>query len=155
MALIKDISDSLENFKTLNKMNHDQYPKSHKNNHDAEKDKSRKKRKRSEMTTNRINKRVKLKGIPSNILKVRHNAEMYLKCGEGPHKGYECFFKQLVTIKTIPKKWGIPQVQGTSKDKKKDEKKDVKISAVRIEDEYGRRIIELVLYSDGEYDITH
>ena len=36
MALIKDISDSLENFKTLNKMNHDQYPKSHKNNHDAD-----------------------------------------------------------------------------------------------------------------------
>ena len=78
--------------------------KKKKKNHDAEKDKSRKKRKRSEMTTNRINKRVKLKGIPSNILKVRHNAEMYLKCGEGPHKGYECFFKQLVTIKTIPKK---------------------------------------------------
>lgn len=46
-------------------------------------------------------------------------------------------------------------MQSTSKDKKKDEKKDVKISAVRIEDEYGRRIIELVLYSDGEYDITH
>ena len=44
-------------------------------------------------------------------------------------------------------------MQDTSKDKKKDDKKDVKISAVGMEDEYGGRIIELVTDSDGEYDI--
>ena len=44
-------------------------------------------------------------------------------------------------------------MQDTSKDKKKDDKKDVKISAVGMEDEYGGRIIELVMDSDGEYDI--
>ena len=44
-------------------------------------------------------------------------------------------------------------MQDTSKDKKEDGKKDVKISAVGMEDEYGGRIIELVTDSDGEYDI--
>ena len=72
---------------------------------------------------------------------------------QGPHKWYECFPKQPVPNKTDSKKKGIPQVQDTSKDKKKDDKKDVKISAVGMEDEYGRRIIELVTDSDGEYDI--
>ena len=78
---------------------------------------------------------------------------MCLKRGKGPHKWWECFSKQPVTTKTIPKKKGIPQVQDTSKDKKKDDKKDVKISTIGMEDEYGRRIIELVTNSDGEYDI--
>ena len=58
-----------------------------------------------------------------------------------------------MTTKTVPKKKGIPQVQDTSKDKKQDDKKDVKISAVGMEDEYGGRIIELVTDSDWEYDI--
>ena len=44
-------------------------------------------------------------------------------------------------------------MQDTSKDKKKDDKKDVKISAVGMEDEYVGRIIELVTDSDEEYDI--
>ena len=44
-------------------------------------------------------------------------------------------------------------MQDTSKDKKKDERKDVKISAVGMEDEYGGQITELVTDSDGEYDI--
>ena len=35
MALIRDIGHSLENFKTLNKMNHDHHPKSHNNSHDS------------------------------------------------------------------------------------------------------------------------
>ena len=78
---------------------------------------------------------------------------MYLKCGKGPHKWYECFSKQPVTTKSVPKKKGILQVQDTSKDKKKDDQKDVKISAVSMEDEYGGRIIELVTDSDVEYDI--
>ena len=33
MALIRDVGHSLENFKTLNKMNNDHHPKSHKNSH--------------------------------------------------------------------------------------------------------------------------
>ena len=153
MALIRDIGHSLENFKTLNKMNHDHHPKSHKNSHDSRQGNAGKKRKRSEMTTDRKDQSVELKGIPAHILEERKNAEMCLKCGKGPHKWYECFSKQPVTTKTVPKEKGIPQVQDTSKDKKKDEKKDVKISAVGMEDEYSGRIIELVTDSDGEYDI--
>ena len=153
MALVRDIGHSLENFKTLNKMNNDHHPKSNKNSHDSRQDKSGKKRKRSEMTTDRKDKSAELKGIPADILEERKKADMCLKCGKGPHKWYECFSKQPVTTKTVPKKKGIPQVQDTSKDKRKDDKKDVNISAVGMEDEYGGRIIELVTDSDGEYDI--
>ena len=35
MALVNDIGHSLENFKTLNKMNNDHHPKSNKNSHDS------------------------------------------------------------------------------------------------------------------------
>ena len=105
------------------------------------------------MTTDRKDKSVELKGIPSDILEERKKAEITLKCGKGPHKWFECFSKQPITTKIVPKKKGIPYVQDTSKDKKKDDKKDVKISAVGMEDEYGGRIIELVTDSDGEYDI--
>ena len=144
MALIRDIGHSLENFKTLNKMNNDHHPKSHNNSHDSWQDKWGKKRKRSEMTTNRKDKSMELKGIPSDILEERKKAEICLKCGKGPHKWFECFSKQPVTTRTVPKKKGIPQVQDTSKDMKKDDKQDVKIFAVGVEDEYGGRIIELV-----------
>ena len=105
------------------------------------------------MTTDRKDKSVELKGIPSDILEERKKAEMCLKCGKGPHKWFECFSKQPVTTKTVPKKKGIPQVQDTRKEKKKDDKKDVEISAVGMEDEHGGRIIELVTDSEGEYDI--
>ena len=118
MALIRDIGHSLENFKTLNKMNHDHHLKSNKNSYDSRQDKSGKKRKRSEMTTDRKDKSVELKGISVDILEERKKAEMCLKCGKGPHKLFECFSKQPVTTKTVPKKKGIPQVQDTSKDKK-------------------------------------
>ena len=105
------------------------------------------------MTTHRKDKSVKLKGIPLDILKERKKAEMCLKYGKGPHKWFECFSNQPVTTKTVSKKKGIPQVQDTSKDKKKDDKKNWRILLVGMEDEYGRRIIELVTDSDREYDI--
>ena len=54
-----------------------------------------------------------------------------------------------MTTRTVPKKKGIPQVRDTSK---KEDKKEVKISAVGMEDEHGGRIIELVTDSDGEYE---
>ena len=44
-------------------------------------------------------------------------------------------------------------MQDTTKDEKKDDKKDVEISAVCMEDEYGARIIELVIDSNVEYNI--
>ena len=94
MALIRDIGHSLENFKTLNKMNHDHHPKSHKNSHDNRQEKSGKK------TTDRKDKGVELKGIPVDILEERKKADMCLKCGKGPHKWYECFSKQPVTTRT-------------------------------------------------------
>lgn len=37
---------------------------------------------------------------------------------------------------------------------KKEDKKDVEISAVGMEDEYGGRIIESVTDSDGDYDLS-
>ena len=105
------------------------------------------------MTTDRKDKSAELKGIPADILEERQKADMCLKRGKGPHKWYKCFFKQPVTTKTVPKRKGIPQVQDNSKDKKKDDKNDMKISGIGMEDEYGGRIIELVTDSDGEYDI--
>ena len=150
MALIRDIGHSPKNFRTLNKMNNDHHPKSHKNRHNSGQDMSGKKRKSSEMTTDRKDKSVELKGIPFHILEEKKKAEMCLKCGKGPYKWFKCFLKQPVTIKNVLKKKGIPQVQDTRGDKKKDDKKDVKISAVSMEDEYGGRIIELVTDRDGE-----
>ena len=133
MALVRDIGLRLENFKTLNKMNNDDHPKSDKNSHDSRQDKAWKKRKRPEMTTHRKDKSPELKGILANILEERKKADMCLQCGKCPPKWYECFSKQPVTTKTVPKKKGIPQVQDTNKDKKKHNKKDVKISAVGME----------------------
>ena len=153
MALFRDVGYTLENFKILNKMNHDHHSKLHKNSNDSRQDKSGKKRKRSEMTTDRKDKRVELKGIPSAILEETKKVEMCLKCGNGPYKWFECLLRQLVTTKTVPKKKGILQVQDTSQDKKKDDRKDVKISAVAMKDEYGGRIIKLGTDSVGEYDI--
>ena len=118
MALVRDIGHSLENFKTLNKMNNDHHAKSNKNNYDSRQDKSGKKRKRSEMTTDRKDKSAELKGIPVDILEERKKVDMCIKCVKGPHKWYQCFSKQPVTTKTVPKKKGMPQVQDTSKDKK-------------------------------------
>ena len=74
---------------------------------------------------------------------------MCLKCGKGPHKWYECFVKEPINTKMVLKVKGVPQVKDTCKD----EKKDVKISGVGMEDEHGGRIIELVTDSDGEYDL--
>ena len=109
-----------------------------------------KKRGRKEISTDRKEKSVELKGIPDDIIADRKKADMCLKCGKGPHKWYECWAKAPVTTRTVPKKKCIPQVRDTSK---KEDKKEVKISAVGMEDEHGGRIIELVTDSDGEYEL--
>ena len=93
---------------------------------------------------------MELKGILEDIIAERKKAEMCLKCGKGPHKSLECFAKNPITTQTIPKKGGILQVRNTTKE---DKKKDVKISAVGKQDEYGGRIIELVTDSDGDYEL--
>ena len=72
---------------------------------------------------------------------------MCLKCGEGPHKCFECYAKNPIVSRTVTKKGGAPQVQHTSKKQKTE---DVKISAVGMKDEYGGRVIELV--ADSEED---
>ena len=73
----------------------------------------------------------------------------FLMYGKGPQKWFECFAKEPITTKMVPKVKGVPQV----KDTYKEEKKDVKISGVGMEDEHGGRIIELVIDSDREYDL--
>ena len=75
---------------------------------------------------------------------------MWLKCGKGPNKWFECFAKNPITTRTGPKKGDILQVRDTTKE---DKKKDVKISAVGREDEYRGRIIELVTDSDEDYKL--
>ena len=89
MALVRDIGHSLENFKTLNKINNDPHPKSNKNSHDSRQEKSGKTRKSSEMITNMKDKSAELKGIPADILEERKMADMCLKCGVGD---FICFF---------------------------------------------------------------
>ena len=73
---------------------------------------------------------------------------MCLKCGKGPQKWFECYAKNLIVSRTVPKKRGVLQVRDTSKKQKTE---DVKISAVDMEYEYGGRIIELVTDSEGDY----
>ena len=51
---------------------------------------------------------------------------MCLKCGKGPNKWFECYAKDPITTRTVPKKPGVPQVWDTSKKQKTEE---VKISA--------------------------
>ena len=93
MALIRDIGHSLENLKTLNKMNNNYHPKSLKNGHHSRQDKLGKKRKRTGMTTNRKDQSVELKEISSDMLEERKKAVMCLKCVKGPQKWFECFPK--------------------------------------------------------------
>ena len=149
MALIRDIRHNLENSKVLNKNsqtnNRNQTKEADKNDNES----GNKKRAHSEITTDRKEKTVELKGISKEILDERKKANMCLKCGKGSHKWYECFAKEPITTKTVPKVKGVLQV----KDTRKEEKKDVMISGVGMEDERGGRIIELVTDSDGEYDL--
>jgi hypothetical protein len=153
MAMLRDIGHNMETFKFLSKP-HQENPskpqKSFQKGNGNPPTNTGKKRGRKEISTDRKEKSVELKGIPEDLIAERKKADMCLKCGKGPHKWYECWAKSPVTTRTTPKKGGVPQVRDTSK---KDDKKEVKISAVGMEDEHGGRIVELVTDSDGEYDL--
>ena len=149
MALIRDIGHNLENFKVLNKNPQTNNTNQTKGSGKKDNESGNKKRGRSEISIDRKEKSVELKAISKEILDERKKANMCLKCGKGPHKWQKCFAKEPITTKTVPKIKGVPQV----KDTRKEEKKDVKISGVGMEDEHGGRIIELVTDSDGEYDL--
>ena len=69
---------------------------------------------------------------------------------KSPHKWFECYAKNPITTRTVPKKHGVPQVRDTSKKQKTEE---VKISSVGMADEYGGRIIALVTDSERDYDL--
>ena len=75
---------------------------------------------------------------------------MCLKGGKSPYKWFKCYAKNPVVIRTVPKKGGVPQVRDTST---KQKTKEVKISAVGMEDEYGGRIIELVTDIEEDYEL--
>ena len=75
---------------------------------------------------------------------------MCLKCGKGPHEWFECYSKNSITTRTVPKKGVVPQVRDTLKKQKREE---VKVSTVGMKDEYGGQIIELVTDSEGDYEV--
>ena len=110
-----------------------------------------KKRGCSKISTDQKEKSVELKGISNlkEILDERNKVNMHFKCGNGPHKWYKCLTKEPITTKTLPKVEGISQV----KDTRKEERRDIKISGVGMDNEHGGRIIGLVTDSDGEYDL--
>ena len=156
MALLRDIGRNLENFKVLNKTNHDPKPKTHNgyqnrgNNNNTGGGQRGKKYGQGQISSDRKDRAVELKGIPDNIIAKCKKADICLKFGIGPHKWFECYAKNPVVTRTVPKKGGVPQVRDTSKTQKTEE---VKISAVGMEDEYVRRIIELVTDSEGDYEL--
>ena len=156
MALLRDIGHNLENFKMLNKTNHDPKPKTQNgyqnrsNNNNTGGGQRGKKRGWGQISTNRKDHAVELKGIPEDIIAERKKADMCLKCWKGPHKWFECYAKNPIMTRTVPKEGDIPQVWHTSKKQKTEE---VMISVVGMEDEYGGRIIQLVTYSEGDYKL--
>ena len=106
------------------------------------------KRGRSEISPNQKDKSIELKGILDDIIEERPKAELYLKCGKGPHHWFKWYAKSIITNSIVLKSENKEQ----RKDDKKKDDKDVKISAVRMVDEYGGRIIELITDSDRDYD---
>ena len=120
------------------------------NNNDSGGGQRGKKRGQGQISTDRKDRAVELKGIPDDIFAERKKADICLKCGKGPNKWFECYAKNPITTRTVPKNGGVPQVRDTSKKQKTEE---VKISAVGMEDEYGGRIIELVTDSEGDYEL--
>ena len=147
MALLRDIGHILENFKVLNKTNHDLKPKTQNgyqnrgNNNNIGGGQRGKKRGQGRISTDWKDRAVQLKGIPDDIIAERKKADMCLKCWKSPHKWFECYAKNRIMTRTVPNTGGVPQVRDTSKKQKTEE---VKISAVGIEDAYVGRIIELV-----------
>ena len=103
IALLRDIGHNLENFKILNKLHQDPKPQNkngyqNKGNNNTNTGGQRgKKRGRTEISTDRKERSVELKGIPDNIIAEKKKAEMCLKCGKGPNRWFECFTKNPIT----------------------------------------------------------
>ena len=156
MALLRDIGHNLKNFKVLNKTNHDHKPKTQNgyqnrgNNTNTGGGQRGKKRGQGQISTDRKDRAVDLKGIPEDIIAEYKKADMCLKCGKGPNKWFDCYANNPVVTRMVPKKGGVPQVRDTSKKQKTEE---VKISAVDVDDEFGGRIIELITDSEGDYEL--
>ena len=156
MAILRNIGHSLENFRVLNKQTNDPTRKSQNgyqnegNNNNTGGGQRGKKRGQGQISTYRKDRAVELKGIPVDIITERKKADMCLKCGEGPHKWFECYSKNPITTRMVPKKGVVPQVRDTSNKQKTEE---VKISTVGMEDEYEGLIIELVTDNEGDYEL--
>ena len=108
MALLRDIGHGLENFRILNKTNSDTKLKQqggfqNKGNNNTQGGTNNRKRGRSEISTDRKDKSIELKGIPDDIIEERRKAELCLKCGKGPHRWFECYAKSPITNSTVPK----------------------------------------------------
>ena len=156
MALLKDIEHGVVNFRVFTNQTNDPKPKNQNwyqskgNNNNTRGGQSGHKRGQGQISTDKKDCVVELKGIPEHIIAERQMADMCLKCEKGPYKWFEYYVKNLITTRTVPKKGGVPQVRDTSKKQKTEE---VKISAVGIQDEYGGSIIELV--TDRKADYCH
>ena len=156
MARLRDIGHSLDNLRVLNKQTNDPKPKNQNGyqnkatNNNTRGGRGGKKRGQGQISTDRKDRAVELKGIPEDIISERKKADMCLKFEKGLHKWFECYAKNPITTRTVPKKDEVPQVRDTSKKQKTEE---VKISMVGREDEYGGRIIELVTDSERDYEL--
>ena len=69
-----------------------------------------KNRGQGQISTDRKNYAVELKGIPKDIIAERKKADMCLKCGKGPNQWFECYANNRIDSRTVPKKGGVPQV---------------------------------------------
>ena len=124
MALLKDIRHSLANFRILNKQTNDPKPKNQHgyqnkgNNNNTGGGQRGKKRGKGQISTDRKDRAVELKGIPEDIIAERKKVDMCLKCGKGPHKWFECYAENPIVSMTVPKKGGVPHVWDISKKQK-------------------------------------
>ena len=121
MSLLRDIGHNLENLKVLNKTNHDPKPKTqngYQNNSNHNNTGAGHRGKmcgQGQISKDRKDRAVELKRIPEVIIGKRRKANMCLKCGKGPHKWFDCYAKNPIRTRTVPKKGGVPQVWDTLK----------------------------------------
>ena len=99
MALLRDIGHSLEYFRVLNKQTNDPKPKNQNgyqnkgNNNITGEGQRGKKRSQGQISTDRKDPAVELKGIPEDIIAEHKKADMCLKCGKGLHKWFKRYTK--------------------------------------------------------------
>ena len=70
-----------------------------------------KKDSQGQISTNRKNRAVELKGIPEDIIGECKITDICHKCGKGPKKWFEYYPNNPIATRMVPRKGGIPQVR--------------------------------------------